>query len=68
MLEIAEESGGQAFEVSDSDELDRIYERLGSQVGTRKQRREVTAAFAAAGLVLLLGAAGTGVRWRGRLP
>jgi Ca-activated chloride channel family protein len=68
LQEIAEVSRGDAFEVDDADELDRIYERLGSEVGTRPEEREVTAAFAAAGLLLLAGAAGTAVRWRGRLP
>ena len=65
---IAAASGGRAYEVDDADELDRIYERLGSQVGSKPEKREITAAFAGAGLLLLLGAAGTGLRWRGRLP
>jgi Ca-activated chloride channel family protein len=65
---MAQASGGRAFQVQDAQELDRVYQRLGSQVGTKKQRREVSSAFAAAGLVLLLGAFGTGARWRGRLP
>jgi len=65
---IAQRSGGQAFEVEDARELDRVYERLGSRIGTRQERREVSAAFAGAGLLLLLGGVGTGARWRGRLP
>jgi Ca-activated chloride channel family protein len=65
---IAERSGGQAFEVEDAGELEGIYERLGSQIGTREEQREISAGFAAAGLLLLLGGVGTGLRWRGRLP
>jgi Ca-activated chloride channel family protein len=65
---IATTSGGRSFEVEDAGELDRVYEDLGSQIGTRKEQREVSAAFAAAGLLLLLGGVGTGLRWRGRLP
>ena len=65
---IAERSGGEAFQVDDADELDRVYERLGSRIGTRQERREVSAGFAGAGLLLLLGGLGTGLRWRGRLP
>ncbi len=65
---IAERSGGQAFEVEDAGELEGIYERLGSQIGTRDEQREISAGFAAAGLLLLLGGVGTGLRWRGRLP
>jgi Ca-activated chloride channel family protein len=65
---IAERSGGQAFEVEDAGELEGIYERLGSQIGTREEQREISAGFAAAGLLLLLGGVGAGLRWRGRLP
>jgi Ca-activated chloride channel family protein len=68
LREMAAASGGQAFEVEDAAELDRVYERLGSQVGVKRKRREVSSAFAGAGLVLLLLAAATGTRWRGRLP
>jgi Ca-activated chloride channel family protein len=64
---IARDSGGQAFQVSDADELGQVYQRLGSRIGTRKVRREVGAAFASAALLLLAGGVGTGLRWRGRL-
>jgi Ca-activated chloride channel family protein len=67
LREIARASGGRAFEVADQDQLDRVYEHLGSQVGTRQERREVTAAFAGAGLLLLLGAVATSARWRSRV-
>jgi Ca-activated chloride channel homolog len=68
MRRIAEASGGQAFEASDGDQLAAVYERLGSQLGTREETREITAAFAAAGLLLLGGAMAGSVRWLGRLP
>jgi Ca-activated chloride channel family protein len=68
MREIADASGGEAFEVSDGDELSAVYERLGSQLGTREETREITAGFAAAGLLLLGGAMVASVRWLGRLP
>jgi Ca-activated chloride channel family protein len=68
MRQIADVSGGQAFEVSDGDELSAVYERLGSQLGTREETREITAGFAAAGLLLLGGAMAASVRWLGRLP
>jgi Ca-activated chloride channel homolog len=45
-----------------------VYERLGSQLGTRKETREITAGFAAAGLLLLGGALVASVRRFGRLP
>ena len=67
LREIARVSHGQAFTAEDADELDGIYERLGRQIGTKPQQREVTAGFAGAGFVLLLAAVGTGVWWRSRL-
>jgi Ca-activated chloride channel homolog len=54
--------------VSDADELGSIYEQLGSRVATKDERREVTAAFAAGGIVLLLAATAFGVRATARLP
>jgi Ca-activated chloride channel homolog len=68
LREIAQLSEGRAFEVDESGELDRVYENLGSRIGTTREPREVTAGFAGAGLLLLLGGLATGLRWRGRLP
>jgi Ca-activated chloride channel family protein len=68
LRQIARTSGGRAFVVSDADALDAVYENLGSRLGSRPERREVTAGFAAGGLVLLLAAAGLSLRWQGRLP
>jgi Ca-activated chloride channel homolog len=68
MRQIAQASGGEAFEASDGDQLAAVYERLGSQLGTRDETREVTVAFAAAGLLLLGGAMAASVRFLGRLP
>lgn len=65
---MAQAAGGEAFKVEDSDRLEAVYERLGSQLGTRPEEREVTAAFAAAGLLLLGLGAAAGLRWRGSLP
>jgi Ca-activated chloride channel family protein len=60
-------TGGEAFSVDDAGELDRIYERVGTQVGTRPEKREVTAGFAGIGLVLLAGGVLAALRWRARL-
>ena len=68
LREIADVSGGKAFSAEDDDELSSIYKALGSQLGTRKERREITSAFAIGGLALLLGAAAASVRWGARLP
>ena len=47
MAEIARTSGGDSFGVDDGDQLDAVYKRLGSQIGTRPEKREITAGFAA---------------------
>jgi Ca-activated chloride channel homolog len=68
LAQVAQLSGGKAFTAEDSDALDEVYQTLGSRIGTKKEKKEVSAGFAAAGLLLLGGAAFTSLRWRGRLP
>jgi Ca-activated chloride channel homolog len=68
MVEIATASGGESFDVADADQLDAIYERLGSQLATRPEQREITAGFAAGGMALLVAAAVLSLRAGGRLP
>jgi Ca-activated chloride channel family protein len=66
LAEIARMTGGEAFTAQTADRLATVYERLGSQLGSREERREVTAAFAAGGLALLLAGAACSLRWLGR--
>jgi Ca-activated chloride channel family protein len=68
LRQIAQVSGGKAFTAEDSDSLKSIYKTLGSQLGTKTQQKQITATFALGGLVLLLGAAFSSLRWAGRLP
>ena len=68
LAQVAQLSGGRAFTAEDSDALDEVYETLGSRIGTKKEKKEISAGFAAVGLLLLGGAAFTSLRWRGRLP
>ncbi|NLT07120.1 MAG: VWA domain-containing protein [Solirubrobacterales bacterium] len=68
LREIAERSGGRAFDADSADGLDAVYEQLGSQLGTREEARERTAAFAGGGALLLLSAFGLSTLWAGRLP
>jgi Ca-activated chloride channel family protein len=65
---IAETSGGAAFKAEDSDELDAVYDRLGSQIGTKPEKREITTYFAGAALLLLGAALLSSLRLGGRLP
>jgi Ca-activated chloride channel homolog len=68
MREIAELSGGRAFEADAADDLSHIYETVGSRVATKKEKREITVAFAAGGGLLLAAAAAFGLRATARLP
>ena len=65
---ISEISGGRSFTTGDADQLQSIYKDLGSRLASKKQHREVTAGFAAAGLALLLAAGFVGLPRHGRLP
>jgi Ca-activated chloride channel family protein len=67
LKEISRLSGGRSYQVEDAESLDGVYQGLGSRIGVKKERREISNAFAGAGLLLLLGALGTGLRWRSRL-
>jgi Ca-activated chloride channel family protein len=68
LQEISRITGGTFTEAADAGQLDGVYQKLGSKVGTKRVKRDVSASFAAGGLVLLLTGLGTGLRWRGRLP
>jgi Ca-activated chloride channel family protein len=65
---MAELTGGRFDAAAGTKELDTVFERLGSQVAKRPERREVTAAAAAGALLLVLSAAGLSLRWFGRVP
>jgi len=64
MREVARISRGRAFEITDAGELGRVYDQLGRRLAAREEPREVTAAFAAGGLLLLLGGVATALRRR----
>jgi Ca-activated chloride channel homolog len=68
LQQISRITGGTFTETADAGSLDDVYKKLGSKIGTRKVRQEVSSSFAAAGIVLLLAGLGTGLRWRARLP
>jgi len=67
MSEVAKAAGGQSYSAGDTAKLKEVYERLGSLLGTKKEKREITAGFAGGGLVLLLLGAAMSLRWFGRL-
>ena len=68
LKEIADRSGGRAFSAEDEGELATVYRTLGSRLGSKREKREVTAAFAGGGLLMLLAAGLMSVRRGARLP
>ncbi len=68
LRQIAATTGGKAYEAESVEGLNQAYERLGSLVSKVEREQEVTVAFLAAGLVLLLAAAAVGALTFPRLP
>jgi Ca-activated chloride channel family protein len=67
LRQISQASGGKSYSAESADDLSDVYKRLGSQLGTKKEPREITAGFAGAGLALLALGAAMSLRWFGRL-
>ena len=57
-----------SLRAEEAGELDDVYERLGSQIGTRDEQREITAGFAGGAILLLGGGLVASLRRFGRLP
>ena len=66
--QVAVASGGEFFAAPDAEGLSRVYEDLGSRLGTREQDREITDVFAAIAAALLLAAATISVVLFRRVP
>ncbi|MGZ6694163.1 MAG: VWA domain-containing protein [Solirubrobacteraceae bacterium] len=67
LRQISKASGGQAFTAEDDTRLSSIYRTLGTQLGQKQAKKEVTATFAILGFVLLLGAGAASLRLAGRV-
>ena len=68
LKEIARVSGGRSYTATETDKVKEIYANLGTRLSSRSEKREVTAAFAGGGLLLLLAGGLLGLRRAGRLP
>ena len=66
LQEIARITGGRFTAAPTAERLEEIYLDLGGRLGKKREEREVTAAFAGAGAVLLLIASGLSVAWTRR--
>ena len=67
LAEVAKASGGKTYTAADASKLTDVYKSLGSLLGTKNEKRQVTAGFAGGALVLLLLGAAMSLRWFGRL-
>jgi Ca-activated chloride channel family protein len=68
LRDVAETTGGRFFAAPSATRLETIFENLGTRFSTRKEKQEVTAAFAGAALVLLLAGGILSLLRTGRIP
>jgi len=68
LANIAEVTGGTAFDAPTSADLQAVYDHLQSRIGYVPETQEVTSAMAAAALVCVVAGAGLASLWFGRLP
>jgi Ca-activated chloride channel family protein len=67
LAQIARASGGKSFTAETASGLKQVYAKLGSQLGHRNEKRQLTSTLAGGGLVLLLAGAAMSLAWFGRL-
>src|SRR3954468_9653908 len=67
LKEIASRSGGEAFSADQAAQLSAVYKKLGSEIATKLEKREVTSEFAGGAAVMLLVGGGLSLRWFRRL-
>ena len=65
--EVARISGGRAYTADTAKDLSAVYDALGSRIGYRDEKREITAAFSGGALALLAGGALLSLYWFRRL-
>lgn len=65
---VARTSGGEFFTAADADGLKNVHEHLRSQLGRRKEEREITDVFSAGAAVFLLMGATLSTLWFQRVP
>ena len=68
LRQVAEASGGEFFTATDDEDLEKVYEDLGSRLGHRDKSREVTDVFAGGSAALLLTGGLLSMFWFRRVP
>lgn len=67
LARIAQVSGGKTFSAESASGLSEVYKRLGSQLGHKAEKRQITHAFAGGALVLIALGGVMSLGWFGRL-
>lgn len=67
LKEVARTTGGEYFYAGTAENLQRVYESLGSRLTVEKRETEVTALLALAAGVLVLASAGLSLFWFNRV-
>lgn len=65
---VADLTHGSFYEAATGTELQHVYQDIGSSIGFRTERHEVSAWFVGLGLLAALGAAAASLTWFSRLP
>jgi Ca-activated chloride channel family protein len=65
---VARRTGGQFFTAPDAKRLRQVYDKLGSRLGRRTQKREITDLFAGGSAAFLLFGGGLSALWFRRIP
>ncbi|HEY3201070.1 MAG TPA: VWA domain-containing protein [Actinomycetes bacterium] len=68
LQEVADATGGRAYEAASGEELREVYEDIGSSVGYRLVKQDVTARYVGFGLIVAFAAATASLLWFSRLP
>ncbi|MQA88018.1 MAG: VWA domain-containing protein [Streptosporangiales bacterium] len=68
LRDLATVTGGGFYEAASVEELREVYEDIGSSIGYRTERRDVSAWFVGLGLLAALAAAAGSLVWFSRLP
>ena len=68
LARLAETTGGASFEAGTARELRRVYTDIGSSIGYRTEKREITSWFVGLALFFAMAAAAGSLVWFSRLP
>jgi Ca-activated chloride channel family protein len=67
LRQVAQLSGGASYTADDADQLAAVYERLGSQLGKKKEKREIGYLFVGGALAALALGAASSLTFFGRV-